>query len=423
MRAKLAIISFFLASCGGGGGGGSSATPVAPTTLIQSVSIEQSIAPHIENLAVADINGDGLDDIVMGGWMGNGQSASIHIFIQNADGTMTEKTSTWLANNVYGGSNRVLIADFNHDGRPDVILPGYNENNGQIPTRGVVLINNGTSFTRTDLPDYTIAHGACLGDVNNDGYVDVLVAGGTQGSVGGVYINNHDGTFTLNQNLINTVTSSNFFSACAVIKETNGNTEIMFGNTSNVTGYRNNIVVFDSNFHVLSNTGINALDANGHPTQGSDLINIGTIDANGDGYQDFIGIYNLVGANATPAYPGDTAATQLFTNNKNSTFSLSQTLDSAVDNLYYVENITVGGNPALFIPAANDSQRLYERQNNSLVSVDHTAFYNMALAVGITSPDARNFAETTPVVYQNSTTGKYYIFESINGNWYTYPLQ
>jgi len=338
--------------------------------------------------------------------------------IQNSDGTLTDKTSSLVsASNVYGGSQHVFIADFNNDGKKDIFFPGFGDGATEYPEHSVVLWNNGTSFTRADLPELTMSHGACVDDINGDGFLDVLVGGGASGSVGGIYINNHNNTFTLNQTALLHATAGNFFDVCAVSHESNGNIDILFGNTNSVSGYRNNIAVFDSNLNLLSNTGVNPVDSNGHSTTGSDLIDALAIDVNGDGKKDFIGIYNMLGANGAPAFSGDIAGKRILLWTGAGQYAYSSTIDSQFENLYFTSTSTIGGYPAVFFSGSNDQAMLYQLINGAFVPYKQQRFTDMAIQAGISSPTTINYAVGNSIVYQNN--GNPYMLQLLNGVWYT----
>jgi hypothetical protein len=410
-------ITFLLASCGGGSGGGSGGVSSSPTLSIIGVQNNNLV----QNLAVGDLNGDGLDDVVIGGWNADAPTAKFSILIQNSDGTLTDRTASLVpTSNVYGGSQHVFIADFNNDGKKDIFFPGFGDGMTEYPEHSVVLWNNGSSFTRVDLSELTMSHGACIDDINSDGYLDILVGGGPSGSVGGIYINNKNNSFTLNQNALLNSTGGNFFDTCSVIHETNGNIDIFFGNTNSVTGYRNNIAVFDSNLNLLSNTGVNPVDLNGHSLTGADLIDSLAIDVNGDGKKDFIGIYNMLGANGSPSFVGDIAAKRVLLWTGAGQYTYSSTIDNQFENLYFTSVYTIGGYPTVFFSGSNNQAMLYQIINGAFVSYKQQRFTDMAIQSGISSPSTINFAVGSSIIYLNY--GNPYMLQHLNGVWYSQKM-
>jgi hypothetical protein len=69
----------------------------------------------------------------------------------------------------------VVFGDFNGDNQVDVFFSGYADMDHQVNAYG--FYNKGGFFERTALGPTAWEHGANSGDINNDGYLDVLVAG------------------------------------------------------------------------------------------------------------------------------------------------------------------------------------------------------------------------------------------------------
>src|SRR5438046_328928 len=67
-------------------------------------------------VAVADLNGDGRPDI----YVSNDVEPNDVLYVNNGDGTFTNKAAAWLKHSSFAGMG-VDIADFNNDGRPDIL--------------------------------------------------------------------------------------------------------------------------------------------------------------------------------------------------------------------------------------------------------------------------------------------------------------
>src|SRR3989475_2761380 len=67
-------------------------------------------------VAVADLNGDGWPDI----YVSNDVAPNDVLYINNGDGTFTDKAGAWLKHASFAGMG-VDIADFNNDGWPDIL--------------------------------------------------------------------------------------------------------------------------------------------------------------------------------------------------------------------------------------------------------------------------------------------------------------
>lgn len=374
------LLTLVLTACGGGGGGSTpAATGAATASRVAVLTLPNTNGFYTE--AVGDLNGDGLDDIVISGWTMNSTTAYVYVFMQNADGTLTNRTSL-LPNNIVAGSQRILLADFDNDGHVDIFVPGFGETNAGMTNQNSVMFWGGTgNYTRTDWTDASMAHGACTGDLNNDGKIDLLLAGS------GVWINNGSRTFTKTNILTN-----NYFTACSVIKETASNTVYLAQNNT-VAGFRDAIAVYDFTLNLTGSTGYQA-DAS------YDTIDVVAADLTGDGNRDFVlslngNAVNAAGPRQILAYTGA------------NTYAYSSTLDSKRSH-YYAHKLTVGGTDAvLFSGDAGDAS----------IYVGTTKMYPSAFT---TMSSSGTFAN----VYQNATTGRLYMLQLINLNtFYTQEIK
>src|SRR5437879_4630453 len=135
---------------------------------------------HGPPIAVADVNGDGLDDVFIGGAAG----VPGKLFLQRRDGSFVESTQgqPWAADKEYEDWGAVFF-DANGDGRPDLYVAsgGYRLVPGSPRLQDRLYINRGGSrFVRDrralpDMPTSTAAVAA--GDFTGDGRVDLFVGG------------------------------------------------------------------------------------------------------------------------------------------------------------------------------------------------------------------------------------------------------
>ena len=131
-------------------------------------------------IAVADVNGDGLDDVFVGGTAGNPGK----LFLQKKDGSFVESAQgqPWAADGAYEDWG-ALFFDANGDGRPDLYVAscGYQHTPMSRLLQDRLYINQGGGrFVRDTaaLPAMlTCTAAIAAGDYNGDGRVDLFVGG------------------------------------------------------------------------------------------------------------------------------------------------------------------------------------------------------------------------------------------------------
>ena len=115
----------------------------------------------------ADVNGDGLTDIV---YVDSNQGFALHSALLRPDGSYVETTVVQLPNTI----PECILQDVNGDGFPDVVCEA---NQSYVN----VLLNRGdgsfTAPTPSATPDYGYQPVA-VGDLNRDGFPDIVLVGG-----------------------------------------------------------------------------------------------------------------------------------------------------------------------------------------------------------------------------------------------------
>src|SRR5581483_8319406 len=139
-------------------------------------------------LAVADLDGDGILDLVVANvGIYPYADSSVSVLLGHGDGTFQP------ARTFFAGSapTSVVVADFNGDGIPDLAVANYTE-------QGTVSILLGNGDGTFQVPQSFPAGNACrsvaVGDFNHDGISDLVVTNVDQGTVS-VLLGNGDATF------------------------------------------------------------------------------------------------------------------------------------------------------------------------------------------------------------------------------------
>jgi hypothetical protein len=149
--------------------------------------------PHFRGgvrVAVGDLNGDGFPDVVTA--PGPGGGPDIRVF-DGRTGTLIREFGAFVPN-FLGGVN-VAVGDVNHDGVPDILV-GADAGGGPQ----VELFSGADGSLLTSFYAYDLSfHGGvrvAVGDVNGDGYGDLITAAGAGGGPHVKVFSGNDGSLS-----------------------------------------------------------------------------------------------------------------------------------------------------------------------------------------------------------------------------------
>jgi hypothetical protein len=146
------------------------------------------------SLVVADVNGDGIPDIIVGN--SGGTISSVGVLLGNGDGTFQPALPTYIGGSLVEFSS-VAVADVNRDGTPDLVVATCCESNGE--GEAAVLLGNGDGTFQAPLFYDAGGNASALvvTDVNGDGNPDIVFTNynDADNSTVSVLLGNGNGTF------------------------------------------------------------------------------------------------------------------------------------------------------------------------------------------------------------------------------------
>jgi hypothetical protein len=159
------------------------------TTVAWSAEGNQDGARFGESASTAgDVNGDGYSDVVIGATLySNGQIEEGRAFVYYGSATGLSLAANWTAESnqtsAHFGRDVASAGDVNGDGYADVVVQAFEYDNGQMDEGRTYLYYgsaSGLSATagwtaESNQTEAKFGHGASGGDVNGDGYSDLLV--------------------------------------------------------------------------------------------------------------------------------------------------------------------------------------------------------------------------------------------------------
>jgi hypothetical protein len=309
----------------------------------------------------ADVNGDGLPDVVYAtANSGSTSTFALQFALNKGDGRFLDGTGKLFSGPVprTQGGGRLVIADFNNDGRPDVYYadsgaeaapnpPGFHDTLVLSTPDGKLIDATG------NIPHFNdFTHSAAAADVDGDGSLDLFV-----GNLGGgplccspmIWLNDGSGHFRVASDLLPaSVTEGSHAYSASAFADVNGD-----GHPDLILGGGHDCPESPNNSQVLLNDGsgrFRILPGALPPKPlgpATETLDIKPVDLNRDGHADLV-----VAATSAPVPLIDCYATgylgrivQMLINNGDGTFRdetagrLPQ--DTHLQSLDYIKNLTI----------------------------------------------------------------------------------
>ncbi|OUJ67422.1 FG-GAP-like repeat-containing protein, partial [Hymenobacter crusticola] len=243
-------------------------TATNPSTGTFGGGSEVAVTERRQNIVTGDLDGDGDVDLASAS-----SNRTVSVRFNNGAGSFSGTTEVALNPDV--SVSRVALADLDNDGDLDLVTAG--STSGEKGFVSIRLNNGQGSFTA--VPDVSVNDGAlnlAVGDVNGDGYLDVLTANSPlrPGTVS-VLINNGTGTsFTPGGGEALIYIANRPFDIKLGDVDNDGDLDVVTSNLGGVTVFRNS--------GTGSFTTGQQLSISSAPFRYSSSIDLGDIDKDGD---------------------------------------------------------------------------------------------------------------------------------------------
>ena len=172
------------------GVGAASATPPAVQGASFNTTSILGTDLYAEAVAIADLNGDGVKDVVTANHSWDSTVGSVSVMLGNGVGGFSARTD--LATD--SGAWSVAVGDFNKDGKADLVTANYQSDNVSL----LLGTGSGSFGATTDFPTGAGPMSVAVGDFNGDGKQDLVTANAdydTEPNSVSVLLGNGDGGF------------------------------------------------------------------------------------------------------------------------------------------------------------------------------------------------------------------------------------
>src|SRR5205823_836318 len=187
----------------------------------------------------ADLNGDGIPDVVFTFLSGSTEGSPIIIALGQPGGSYIDGTTQVISGEVPAPvhARKILVADFNGDGWPDIFIADHGYDAPPFPgNHNWLLLSDGTGHlvyqsALANIDPVGFHHGATAGAIDHSGHIDIFVPEDSNTSHY-FLLNDGQGQFTVDTTRVPPTTNLSNIYACELIDVDNdGNLDLIVGGT------------------------------------------------------------------------------------------------------------------------------------------------------------------------------------------------